>query len=83
MSRTKHGFDTLKVHRHRICSCAILLLCAACSREPDDEVGQQISESLEPDTRQEEWYAVYASEFKGKGPAHTMSDIEKYGLDHS
>ena len=83
MSRTKHGFDTLKVHRRRICSCAILLLCAACSREPDDGGGQQISESLEPDTRQEEWYAVYASEFKGKGPAHTMSDIEKYGLDQA
>lgn len=120
----------LKVRIGMVCSCAILLLCAACSREqeeigqalcadqeeavaqvsgnsdsvdqqdgqdsegPDDlykdpyanpnaKVGQQISESFEPAERHKGRYSVYSYEFKGKGPAHKMSDVRKYGLDHT
>ena len=126
-----NGKTLIKVRLGRICSCAILLLCAACSREqdeadqtlsadqeeavdqqvsensdsadrqdgqgpegsddlykapyanPDDTVGQQISESFEPDILHEGRYSVYAYEFKGRGPAHKMSDVRKYGLDHT
>ena len=125
------GKTLLKVYMGRICFCAILLLCAACSREqeedyqapcadqeeevdqqvlensdtadrqdeqgsegpddlykdpyanPNDKVGQQIAESFEPDVLHEGRYSVYSYEFNGKGPAHKMSDVRKYGLDHT
>ena len=124
------GKTMLKVRIGMVCSCAILLLCAACSREqeeidqalcadqeeavaqvsgnsdsvdqqdgqdsegPDDlykdpyanpnaKVGQQISESFEPAERHKGRYSVYSYEFNGKGPAHKMSDVRKYGLDHT
>ena len=124
------GRTSLKIRLGRICSCVILLLCAACSREqeeidqalcadqedavaqasgnsdsvdqqdgqdsegpddlykdpyanPNDKVGQQIAESFEPDVLHEGRYSVYSYEFNGKGPAHKMSDVRKYGLDHT
>lgn len=124
------GKTMLKVRIGMVCSCAILLLCAACSREqeeidqalcadqeeavaqvsgnsdsvdqqdgqdsegsddlykdpyanPNAKVGQQISESFEPAERHKGRYSVYSYEFKGKGPAHKMSDVRKYGLDHT
>lgn len=124
------GRTSLKIRIGRICSCVILLLCAACSREqeeidqalcadqedavaqasgnsdsvdqqdgqdsegpddlykdpyanPNDKIGQQIAESFEPDVLHEGRYSVYSYEFNGKGPAHKMSDVRKYGLDHT
>ena len=70
------------------------LLCLACSREqdelcqdpyadPDVKVGQQSSEQFEPADKHEGRYSVRKYEFKGKGPAHKMSEVRKYGLDHT
>lgn len=125
-----NGNMSLKVSMGRICACAILLSCAACSREqdedyqtlcanleatvdqqvvensdsgdwqdgqgsegpdnlykdpyadPDDKVGLQISESFEPAELHGGRYSVYSYEFNGKGLAHKMADVRKYGLDH-
>lgn len=121
------GKTSLRVRMGRTCACAILLSCAACTREQDEEacqapcshreeqvlesseptdsheahsfeysdefykdpyanpnekIGQQISESFEPAELHEDRYSVYSYEFKGKGLAHTMEDVQKYGLDH-
>ena len=83
----------LKIRMGRICFCVILLSCAACSREHDEvykdpyadpnvKVGTQSLELIEPADRHEGRYSVYSYEFKGKGPAHKMSEVKKYGLDH-
>ncbi len=112
------------VRTGRICSCALLLLCAACSCEqdndhlalfahledgvdqysieqhderdsegpddlykdpyanPNEKIGCQMTESFESAELHDGRYSVYSYEFKGKGPAHKMSDVRKYGLDH-
>ena len=69
-------------------------LCSGCSREQDEvyhdpyadptvKVGQQqASEQIEPADKHEGRYSVHKYEFKGKGPAHKMSDVKKYELDH-
>ena len=73
---------------------AIVLLCASCSREqdavyqdpyanPDVKVGQETSEQVEPADKHEGRYSVHKYVFKGKGPAHTMSDVRRLGLEHS
>ncbi len=122
-----NGNMSLKVSMGRICACAIMLSCAACTREqdegstqapcsnreeqvsetsdsgdwqdeqgsegpdnlykdpyadPDDKVGLQISESFEPAELHGGRYSVYSYEFNGKGLAHKMADVRKYGLDH-
>lgn len=122
-----NGNMSLKVSMGRICACAILLSCAACTREQDEEstqapcsnreervswtseptdshearpfeysnefykdpyanpnekIGHQISESFEPAELHGGRYSVYSYEFKGKGLAHKMADVRKYGLDH-
>ena len=122
-----NGNMSLKVSMGRICACAILLSCAACTREQDEEstqapcsnreeqvsensesvdshearpfeysdefykdpyanpnekIGHQISESFEPAELHVGRYSVYSYEFKGKGLAHKMADVRKYGLDH-
>ena len=72
----------------------ILLSCAACSREldqvyqdpyanPNVKVGQHASEQIEPADKHGGRYSVHKYEFKGKGPAHKMVDVKKYGLDHT
>lgn len=121
------GNMSLKVSMGWICACAILLSCAACTREQDEEacqapysnreervswtseptdshearpfeysdefykdpyanpnekIGHQISESFEPAELHGGRYSVYSYEFKGKGLAHKMADVRKYGLDH-
>lgn len=69
------------------------LLCFACSREqdevyqdpyadPDVNVGQNAIEHVEPADRHEGRYSIHSYEFRGKGPAHKMTDVKKYELDH-
>lgn len=120
------GKTSVNVRMGRICSCAILLSCAACTREqdeasqatcsnreeqvsecsepedshearqfeysdefykdpyanPNEKIGQQLSESFEPAELHGGRYSVHSFEFKGKGLAHKMSDVRKCGLDH-
>lgn len=84
----------LKSRAMWVLACAVIAFCAACSREqdelyqdpyadPDVKVGQQSSEQFEPADKHEGRYSVYSYEFKGKGPAHKMSEVRKYGLDHT
>lgn len=49
---------------------------------PNEKIGQQISESFEPAELHGGRYSVYSYEFKGKGLAHKMADVRKYDLDH-
>ena len=69
-------------------------LCSACSRKQDDvykdpyadpnvKVGQQSSEQVEPADMHDGRFSVHKYEFKGKGPAHSMADVKKYGLDYT
>ena len=80
---------SLKIRVVRICSCVILLSCAACSREqdevyqdpyadPDVKVGQNAAEHVESADQHEGRYSVRSYEFNGKGPAHKMADVKKY-----
>lgn len=84
---------SLKIRVARICSCVILLSCAACSREKDDvyqdpwadsdgKIGVQTSKQIESADQHGGRYSVHEYFFKGKGPAHKMSEVRKYGLDH-
>ena len=77
----------------RIFSCAILLLCAACSREqeevyqaadadPDEKLGWQGSEQVELADQHDGRYSVYKYKFNGKGLAYEMAYIRKYGLHY-
>lgn len=50
---------------------------------PNEKTGQYVAESFESAELHEGRYSVYDYEFKGKGPAHTLSDVRKYGLDHA
>ena len=88
------GRTSLKIRMSKICSCAILLSCAACSREqdevykdpcanPDVKVGQQVSEHVEPAALHEGRYSVHKYAFKGKGLAHRISDVRRLGLEYS
>ena len=75
-------------------SFLIALLCVACSREqeeiyqdpyadPNVTVGSNASEQIESADQHDGRYSVRSYEFKGKGPAHKMSDVKKYDLDHT
>ena len=86
--------SSIKICMGSVWCCAMLLACTACSREQDElyqdpyanpnvKVGCQVSESVEPADRHEGRYSVHKYVFKGKGPAHKMSDVKKYDLDHT
>ena len=73
-------------------SMLLALLCVACSREEElyqspyadsneKKVGRQETERVEPADQHDGRYSLYLYEFEGKGPAHTVADIKKYGLD--
>ena len=75
-------------------SFLMALLCVACSREqeevyqdpyadPNVTVGKDASEQIESADQHDGRYSVRSYEFKGKGPAHKMSDVKKYDLDHT
>ena len=75
-------------------SMLLALLCVACSREqeeiyqdpyadPNVTVGANASEQIESADQHDGRYSVRSYEFKGKGPAHKMSDVKKYDLDHT
>lgn len=68
------------------------LLCVACSRETDDiyhdpwadpdvKIGRQIFKDVESADKHDGRYSVHKYEFKGKGPAHKMLDVQRFGLD--
>ncbi len=69
------------------------MLCVAHSREqdelyqdsyadPNEKIGQHVSEKVELAEQHGGRFSVQSYEFKGKGPAHKMSDAKKYDLDH-
>ena len=51
--------------------------------DPNVKVGQHAFEKVEPAEQHEGRYSVRSYEFRGKGPAHKMSDVRKYDLDHT
>ena len=88
------GKTSAGVRMCRICFCAILLSCAACSREqdgvyadpyadPNMKVGQRVSEGFEPSDKHDGRCSVHKYAFRGKGPAHRMADVKRLGLEHT
>lgn len=45
------------------------------------KVGMTTSEKIDSADKHDGRYSVYSCEFRGRGPAHKVADVQKYGLD--